>query len=98
MSNNGADGVARKGIAVLRERLGGVSETSMAHLKEQTRIHKLIRDTLGSGPKTIPQIAVATALPVEKVVWHLMALRRYGQIVEEDQVGDYFRYRLKEVK
>jgi hypothetical protein len=29
------------------------------------------------------------------VLWHLMAMRRYGEVVEAGEAGDYVRYALK---
>jgi hypothetical protein len=102
---DGADAVAgeatrakaRRPIDILRDRLGGASESTKESFKEQNRVRKLLNEALREKPRTVPELAVACALPSEEVMWHLMALRRYGKVVEQEVRGDYYVYRLKEV-
>jgi predicted Rossmann fold nucleotide-binding protein DprA/Smf involved in DNA uptake len=86
----------QKDLKVLRERLGGISEKKKAWGKEQRETIKAIRGAMAGGPATIPEIIERTKLPGEKVVWHLMALKKYGRVAECGQSGDCFRYALKE--
>ena len=83
---------------MLRQRQGGMSPEMKAFYKEQTRVKKLIREILRQGPQTIPSIATTTGLDSKVVVWHLMAMRKYGEVVEGPEAGDYCTYRLKEDK
>jgi len=89
---------ASRPIDVLRKRRGGMSDEMKAFYKEQTRIKKLIREVLRQGPKTIPDVALASGLPTEVTTWHLMAMRKYGDVIETTLNGDYYIYRLKEAK
>jgi len=86
----------REALRIFRERMGGLTETKKAYLKADRDTRKALRQALKYGPKTIPELTQQLNLPGEKVTWYVMALRRYGEIVESGQAGDYFRYALKE--
>jgi hypothetical protein len=85
----------RRPIEILRDRMGGVSKELQASVKEQGRIRKLLRGALAGGPRTVPELGAECELPTTTVLWHLMAMRRYGQVVEAGEAGDYVRYALK---
>ena len=85
----------RRPIEILRDRMGGVSKVLQASVKEQGRIRKLLRGALAGGPRTVPELGAECELPTTTVLWHLMAMRRYGQVVEAGEAGDYVRYALK---
>jgi predicted transcriptional regulator len=80
---------------ILRERLGTVSKKPLEISREHATIKKQIREALKDGPKTVPEIAEATALHSSKVLWHLMSLRKYGQVVEGEERDSYVEYTLK---
>lgn len=86
----------RADLKVFRDRLGGLPEAKKTWAKQQRQTMKSIGDALKDGPKTIPEIAAAAGLPGPTVVWHVMAMKRYGRIVEAGQAGDYYRYQLRE--
>ena len=46
------------------------------------------------GPATVPALAAACELPPREVLWHIAAMRKYGELAEDAQDGDYFTYRL----
>ena len=48
----------------------------------------------GQRTATVPEIAAACDLPSAQVLWHIAAMRKYGQLAEDVQDGDYFNYRL----
>jgi hypothetical protein len=87
----------KRPIDILRARRGGVSESLKLYVKEQQRIRKLLREGLKTGPKTVPQLAKQSGVEASRVLWHLMALRRYGEVVEGMEQEGYFLYELKEV-
>ena len=86
----------REDLKVFRERLGGISEAKKARTKETRETVKAIEGALKSGPLTVPEISTTTKIPSHKVLWHLMAMKKYGRIAEVGVAGDYFRYELKE--
>ena len=86
----------REALRVFRERMGGLTDAKKAYLKSDREARKAVREALRFGPKTIPELTHQLNLPGEKVTWYVMALKRYGEIVETGRVDEYFRYALKE--
>jgi hypothetical protein len=85
-------GDAKKPLNILRERHGGTSAELKQYFKDQSRIRKLINDAFKKGPRTIPELAQDTGEPADKLLWHVMALKKYGLVAELEQRGDYFAY------
>jgi DNA-directed RNA polymerase sigma subunit (sigma70/sigma32) len=65
-------------------------------VKEQKTILKAIKGHLDNQPATVPEISKATGIPSDRVLWYLATLKKYGDIIEEDKDGGYFRYVLAE--
>ena len=63
-------------------------------IKEQSSIFKKIKEELKGDGKTVPEIASATDLSSSQVLWFVMALKKYGQVIEGVKDGDYFKYQL----
>ena len=76
----------------LRQKRGETVAVPQGFLKEQKRIHREICRALREQPRTVPEVAGATNLPAHEVLWHITALRKYGQVVETGQAGDYYLY------
>lgn len=85
-----------KPVDVLRAKRGKVPEPLRKRIAEHNRIKAAIRKALADGPKTPPQIAQATGLASAQVFWHLMSMRKYGQVQEVGQDGSYRTYALAE--
>lgn len=77
-----------------------VTDALKAHVKEYNKSRKAILNALKEGPKTIPQIAEISGLPSESVTYHLMTLRKFGQVEtgEPDDMDEYFYYQLTDKK
>jgi len=86
----------REALRGFRERMGGLTEARKAYAKTDRETRQAVRDALRSGPKTVPAIAAETKVSGQAVLWHLMALKRYGELTEAGRAGDYFLYALKE--
>ena len=71
----------KRPIEILRERHGGMSKELKDYFNEQQKIYKALRAALANGPRTVPQLARECSLPSPVVMWHLMALRRYGDVL-----------------
>jgi predicted Rossmann fold nucleotide-binding protein DprA/Smf involved in DNA uptake len=70
-----------------------------ALLKEQKDIRRQIAQAMGNEPKTVPDIAEASGLMAEQVLWHIIALKKYNLVVETGLSGEYYLYQqVKEVK
>ena len=68
-------------------------------LKEQNAIRRQIRQAMKDAPKTVPEVAEATGLPADQVLWHLTAMKKYDLVAEGEMDGEYFQYALvKEAK
>jgi len=91
-----ADSRQKRTARVLRERLGKVSSEIVAENQARNQIRKKIVEALGRGPQTVPEIAATTGLPSHEVLWHLMAMKKYGDVVEGEESGDYYQYALKQ--
>ncbi len=85
----------KRPIEILRDRQGGMSKEIKEYFNEQQRIYKALRAALKTGPKTVPELARECRLEPPKAMWHVMALRRHGEVVEDVEQGGYLLYRLK---
>jgi len=86
----------KKPIQILRDRHGGMSDQLKSNFKNQNQLRKKLEGALKDGSKTIPQLASDTGIPSGEVMWHVMAMKKYGKILEHERAGDYFKYGLKE--
>lgn len=78
----------------LREKYEASVEETRELLKSQQNVRREIQKVIAEEPKTVPQTAEETGLPATDVLWHLMAMKKYGLVVEGDMQGDYFTYQL----
>ncbi|MBN2294064.1 MAG: hypothetical protein JXM70_16680 [Pirellulales bacterium] len=85
---------SKKAIQVLRERRGGVPRELTDRNKQQDTIRKNITAALDEGSKTVPEISKQLELPMHEVFWYVMGLKKYGKVVEAEQVDGYFKYAL----
>ncbi len=83
--------------ALRAERATAVATATEANKRRQADRKKL-RTELAKGPVTVPALAAACGLPASDVLWHVAAMRKYGELTEDAQVGDYFTYRLVPAK
>ena len=66
-------------------------------VKRYAKIRKAILGELKSEPMTIPRIAERTGLEQEVVTYHLMTLRKFGEVETDrmDDMDEYYFYRIK---
>lgn len=69
-------------------------KAAAARMKKQRKAIKAIREQLEDKAGTVVEIAEATGIDSSQVLWYLAALKNYGQIVEGEKDGSYFRYQL----
>ena len=69
-------------------------KTVQARIKDTTVLRNKVRKALKEGPQTIPVLADSISETTDRVLWMLMEMRNYGMIAEDEQDGDYFKYRL----
>jgi hypothetical protein len=82
-------------VHILRDRRGGVPPALLELTRRQATIRKQLARALQDGPRTVPEIAAASGFPTHEVFWHLMAMKKYGDIVEGEERDGYFEYALK---
>ena len=80
----------------LRESRKVIIKTTSARVKENRKAIKAIKEQLQDEARTVPEIAAATGLASSEVLWFIATLKKYGEIVEGDKDGAYFRYYLAE--
>jgi predicted transcriptional regulator len=66
-------------------------------IKTQNPLFKKIREQLKDKGKTVPEVAQETGISSSQVLWMIMALKKYGQVIEGAKDGDYFIYQLTSV-
>jgi len=73
------------------------SKKALESRKAFTKIRKAIITALKEGQKTIPQLSEATGLDKATLMYHVMSLRKYGEITEVgiDDMDEYYIYELK---
>jgi hypothetical protein len=86
----------KKPIQILRERCGGVSEELKTLTRVQTSIIKNLRISIKNVYRTVPEISKLTDIPSHEVLWYLMAMKKYGMIIEGEERDGYYEYTLKE--
>ncbi len=85
----------RSALQELRDSRGGVSTEMKAWLKDQQDVRKRLRAAFANGPQTVPELAHECGLEAGRVLWHLMAMRRYGEVTEAGERERYVLYVLK---
>ena len=85
----------KKPIHILRERRGPVPKALTEQVRRHREVKRAIGKALAEGPQTVPQLAEATGLPTDEVFWHVISMRKYGQVAEGEKDGQYFQYVLQ---
>jgi len=83
-------------LRILRERRGGVPRALVEQNQRQNSIRRSILEVLREGPRTVPELARVVGLPPHDVFRHVVSLKKYGNVVEADQVDGYFQYAVTE--
>ncbi|MBC8419248.1 MAG: winged helix-turn-helix domain-containing protein [Desulfobacterales bacterium] len=95
MSETGQEKQEKKEVMkTLRKAREHSIKRASAKLKEQNRIVKAIRERLRDQPATVPEIAAATGVPSSEIMWYVATMKKFGDILEADQDGSYFKYGL----
>ena len=76
--------------AARKEQIAGATKRMQA----QRRALKAIKASLADSELTVPELAEATGLPVDQVLWFVASMKKYGEILEGAKAGDYYRYKL----
>jgi len=71
-----------------KERIDRVSD----RVRDQKKSLKAIRTQLENAACTVPELATATGMATDMVLWYVSALKKYGQISEQEKDDGYYRY------
>jgi hypothetical protein len=85
---------AKEAMKTLREQRKPSIDRARKAIAEQNRAIKAIRQALGEGAGTVPEIARATRLATSTVMVYIATLKKYGTVLEGAKDGDYFKYEL----
>jgi len=78
----------------LRDQRRDAVDAAVERNKRRQAARKRVRVALAGGPATVPALAGATGLPAREVLWHVAAMRKYGELAEVGMDGDYCTYEL----
>jgi DNA-directed RNA polymerase specialized sigma subunit len=84
----------KEALKALRKERKVFIDRARKMIKEQNKQILAIKSQLEKQPQTVPEIAGALRMRTSDVLVTVMALRNYGEILEDAKDGDYFRYRL----
>lgn len=84
----------RATLKKLRDERGVAVDKAVERNKLRQAVRKQVRAALSGGPSTVPALAAATGLPTQDVLWHIAAMRKYGDLAEVGMDGDYCTYAL----
>ena len=84
----------KESMKKLRESRKHIIKATSARVKEHRKAVKAIKEQLGDEARTVPEIAEAIGLASSEVLWFIATLKKYGEILEGDKDGGYFRYYL----
>jgi gamma-glutamylcysteine synthetase len=81
-------------MAIYKELHGQASAELLERVRVQNHVKAAVRRVLADAPLTPPQVAEAAGISARDALWTLIALRKYGVVVEDGDEGDYPRYAL----
>lgn len=81
-------------LRIMRDRNGPASPEQRAAQKQLMAARKAIRAALAAGPATVPKLAAQAGLSTADTLWHVTAMRKFGDVLESGQDGDYPQYAL----
>ena len=84
----------KEAMKKLRQNRKHIIKATSARVKENRKAIKAIKAELQAEARTVPEIAGATGLASSEVLWFIATLKKYGEILEGDKDGGYFRYYL----
>jgi len=81
---------------IRREKEGGIAKNVTELNRKNIKIRKEIVAALKNGAKTVPDIAKESSFPSHEILWHVMAMKKYGEIAEGNEQNSYMEYSIIE--
>ncbi|MDQ7830454.1 MAG: winged helix-turn-helix domain-containing protein [Desulfovibrionaceae bacterium] len=86
--------VSKETLKALRaERRDWIAGAS-ALARENKKARKAVMDRLAVASATVPEITEATGLPPDTALWMVASLKKFGEVVESEKDGSFYRYAL----
>ena len=82
-------------VKAARAARGPLTPAEVQSAKDQKQIQSTILAAIADEPRTVPQIAEATGLDEQTVLWWVTALRKYDRVQDEGKRSGYMAYRKK---
>ncbi len=86
----------KEALKRLREERKDFIKAASARVKQQKKAVRAIKAALKESPRTVPELAEATGMETSEIMWFIATLKKYGEVLEAEQDGSYFRYRSAE--
>jgi hypothetical protein len=86
--------VRKEAMKALRKARKKQIAAASIRMKEHNKAIKALKAILTGDGATVPAIVEQTNMPSAQVFWYLASLKKYGEVLEGDKDGSYFRYRL----
>jgi predicted transcriptional regulator len=84
----------REALKALRDVRKTSIDKARKMIKDQNRVIKSIKELIKTEGKTVPEIAQTSQISTSQALWYIMALKKYGLVVEGAKDGNYFKYQL----
>src|SRR5512134_1771454 len=95
MSESKDEKQARKeALKKLREARKETIALATLKMKEQRKAVDAVRRQLKKGGMTVPEIAEGAGISTSEAMWFIATLKKYGEVIEGEKDGGYFRYEL----
>ena len=69
-------------------------DAAAALSRETRKAQTAVSACLAASSATVPEIAQATGLAPESILWLIATMKKFGQIVEAEKDGSFYRYAL----
>jgi len=86
----------KEAIKKLRAGRKTLIAAASSKMKTQKKVINAIKSFLNEQAATIPVIAEGINMPTDETLWYVATMKKYGQIVEVQKDGAFFKYTLNE--
>lgn len=85
---------AQEALKKLRESRKTSIKAATTRMKARKKAIEAVKKQLRENGRTVPEIAAATGAATAETLWCIAALKKYGQVIEAEKKGSYFKYAL----
>lgn len=87
----------KENLKSLRQKRASSIEQAKEKIKENNTLIKKIKTQIKDQAMTIPELSKAIEEPSSKVLIYVSGLKKFGQVVEKQKQGEYFKYQLSSI-